>query len=1109
MTPAARRYAKPAVIARISTRGSAVIEASAGTGKTYTLEHLILELLLVARAPIEQILAVTFTEKASRELTDRVRSKLEEILAGAWPEAPSSVPDDRCWTIDEPARRRIEQALFSFDMANISTIHAFCQRVLTDYAFTHRRLFDQTQIAEGEAFTDAFRAAMREDFPRDPELRPWLDLWLREGGSVTTLEKLLLDCSRARGRIRPEVPAQQLREAAVFRSAGSEIRTAEGVPVKLEAVVAQLFLPKVISRARERKKLAGEYDFDDMLALVAESLEGPRGDELVEALRRRYRYALIDEFQDTDDVQWKIFRKIFFESGGTNPLFLIGDPKQAIYAFRGADVETYLAARDEIVRSGGSLVPLTENYRATPELVGASNAILDQSARPPFFTGAIQYTDPVTAARGGRVIVDGRGKELPPIHLFCPVSSERQMKADRLRQILAKSIAKEIGALLDESAPLRLAEGGQAVPVKAREIFILTRTKEDGYIVGDHLRSARIPHVYFKQEGLFQRNEARDILDLLRAIEDPHDRSRRFRAWLTPFFGLTLLDLESSGGLPGPHPLVQRLFDWKTLADTKDYARLFSRILVESGLVLRELFLKESERALTNYLHVFDVLLEGSGRSKGALADLTRRLSAYIREELLPEGFDTNVQRLESEKDGVQIMTIHKAKGLEAPVVFVFGGFSKGHGDQVRTYHEGGERFAYVGGDMPQEIKTAAQSEAQEEDQRLLYVALTRAKARLYLPYFAPDKPKPYGFTGPYSQLNRSLMRLLGDAGASKFPRWFSAEEVPYDSQASQTAGAKAPDLSAWRPPEDLLRQRDLSSRFRETRRRHAGFVVASYTGLKAGAGYQAPEDAIEDAADEPAATVPAQPAPEELPGGRASGVFLHSVLEEVPFESLAGPVSFPRWAADAKIAEIFRRTMQRYGRDPRYVEHSQRLIHTALTAPVLLPNGHSIPGLSTAAKSLREAEFLYPIPEKDHPRLSVAIGHAPGLERFRIERGFIKGFVDLVFEHEGPTYFLDWKSDSLPRWEPDFLAAHVERNYRLQAKLYALALIKMLGVHDRAGYEKKFGGFLYCFLRGMRAPGSGVEGIHAERPDWTAIAAWEEELMRPDFLPPAAEAAG
>jgi exodeoxyribonuclease V beta subunit len=1106
MTERAPRYEKPEALARIPPRSHAVIEASAGTGKTYALEHLVLELLLVRKTPIEHILAVTFTDKAARELTDRVRSKLEELLAGGWREAPASVPEALCWTIDREARRLLEQALFSFDMANISTIHAFCQRVLTDHAFAHGRLFEQVQIPPLAAFSEAFRAALREDFPRDAKLRPWLDLWLRQRGRIEPLEELLLECNKAGGRIRPELPEGDLAEAAAAFGARMPVRGQGGNPVKLEAVVAGLFLPVVLARAQARKRLTGEYDFDDMLSFVAESLEGPGSVELVRALRRRYRCALIDEFQDTDTVQWKIFRKIFFESGGSNPLFLIGDPKQAIYAFRGADVETYLAARTEILGAGGTPVQLTRNYRSTPALIEASNAILDQSAKDPFFTGAIRYDDPVIAARGGFTAVDTQGRQASPVYLLRPISAGK-LRAGRLRTVLAERIAREIRALLDSKKPaLSLSESGRTIPLRAQDIFILTRTKDEGYAVGARLRAARIPHVYFKQDGLFQTPEAEDISHLLQAVAEPQDRSRRFRAWLTPFFGLTLADLEDSRDLPGTHPLLQRLLDWKALADAKDYARLFAEIVEQSGLVRRELFLRESERELTNYLHVFELLLEEAGRSKATLEDLNRGLSAYIREDLLPEGQDGNVQRLESEKEAVQIMTIHKAKGLEAAVIFVFGGFfsSQGSNDKkVRTYHEGATRLAYVGSDAPREIKNAIKKESQEEDQRLLYVALTRAKARVYLPYFAGAQ---VNINGPYLHLNKALTRVLAAPADPKLRGLFEIEDLPYDPGDRGSTAQPAADLSGWHPPEALLLETDRSALFRETRRRHAGFVVESYTGLKRGAGYQAPEDAAEDAADEPAAVFADAGAPEELPGGRASGVFLHKVLEEIPFDGLAARTPFSRWAEDKEIAALFERTMRRFGRDRRYLEHSQRLVHTALTAPVRLPNGQRIAGLSLASKSLREVEFLYPIPEKDHPRLSSAIALAPGLERFRIDRGFIKGFVDLIFEHEGLTYFLDWKSDSLPRWDPEFLAAHVERNYRLQAKLYGLALVKMLGVHGRSDCEKRFGGFLYCFLRGMRAKGDGAVGIHAERPDWDTIEAWEEELLQPDFLSRVAE---
>ena len=1101
---AERRYAKPDVVAKISTGGNAVIEASAGTGKTYTLEHLVVELLLVRKVPIDQILAVTFTEKAALELTDRVRKKLESLLEGNWEDAPAAVADDRCWILGKESRGLLENALFSFDLANISTIHSFCQRILTDHAFSNRRLFEQVQIPPDSAFGDAFDRAVREEFARDPQLVPWLKIWLERNTvqPVKGLKKLLLECYRKRSDLKPALPADLPAALEAFRAGADEYRE-NGSAVRLDTVVAQLFLPPVASRVERVKKLEGQYDFDDMLWLVAESLEGPRGDELAAILRRRYRCALIDEFQDTDIVQWRIFRKIFFESGGENPIFLIGDPKQAIYGFRGADVQTYLAARKEILNAGGALVALKESYRSTPGLVEACNRIFDQKERQPFFTGEIRYDVPVTSARPDLSLRDGSGAPAPPVVLFLPGAGK--VTAARLRTLLARRIAEEIQGILDPNNPSLVLSDGR--PIEAKDIYVLTRTGAEGIDVGQEFRRAGVPHVFFKQDGLFQTREAEDIADLLQAVEEPQDRSRRFKAWLTPFFGVTLSDLESLGDLPGNHPLMQRLFDWKALADAKDYARLFSRILEESGVVRRELFLKESERELTNYLHVFELLLEQAGRSNASLRDLIRSLCAYIDKDILPEGQEGNVQRLESERDAVQIMTIHKAKGLEAAVVFVIGGWSKLPKDKVATYHEDARRFGWIGKGAPPEIQAAIDLEAEEEDQRLLYVALTRAKARLYLPYFPQGKP---GINGSYSPVSAALTRLFSFNVDSRLQTLFERREYPWEAADPDTSQEPPPDATSWKPPEELLSTPDWTAYFREMRQHHAGFIVTSYTGLKRGTGYEAPEEALqEEAADPQGAESETPEAPGEFPGGRASGILLHAALEQVPFASLAGATAFSAWAAQPKIREIFEEAMHRFGRDSGSLEAAQRLVHTALTASVRLPNGHVLRGLSTASREAREMEFLYPIPEKNHPRLSALLSGAAGLERFRIARGFLSGFVDLLFEHEGLTYFLDWKSDVLPRWTPEALKAHVTRNYALQARLYALALVKMLGVHDEAGYEKRFGGFLYCFLRGMRSPGTGIDGIHAQRPAWKEILAWEEELIRRDYGSPSEEAAG
>ncbi len=450
-----RRYQKPRALAT-PMPGHAIIEASAGTGKTYTLEHLIVELLLVKQVPIERLLVVTFTEKATAELIARVRRKLETLLAGDFVDAAPEVPDRECWTIGDDARRLLRAALSAFDTATISTIHGFCHRILTEHAFANRRLFEQTRIDEALAFRAAFYEVLRRDLAPDSELSRHVAAWLatsmvdrledgvREaaralcplapvyvpenvkaalagisahganapellaelsrhlahGAAATALDRVqvlhdIAERFRARGNVAMALHAlepmlerrqPELRELGDVVAPGRIGDLAAAVKqllrwaVPLETAVVQLVLPAVQARLIARKQEAGEFDFQDMLSLVAASLAGPGGEALVRTLRARWTHALIDEFQDTDEVQWSIFRRIFVDRDpGTPPrnvLFAIGDPKQAIYSFRGADVQTYFAAKQAVLADGGQALSLTENFRSTAQLIRGYNEIL-------------------------------------------------------------------------------------------------------------------------------------------------------------------------------------------------------------------------------------------------------------------------------------------------------------------------------------------------------------------------------------------------------------------------------------------------------------------------------------------------------------------------------------------------------------------------------------------------------------------------------------------------------------------------------------------------------------------------------------------------------------
>ena len=1107
----------------------AVLEASAGTGKTFTLEHLVVELILSADVPIDRILVVTFTEKATNELRLRVRRKLEGLYRGegAAPDA-AQVRDGDFWTLDDAAQAKLARALQAFDGATIATIHAFCQRVLRENAFNSGRLFEEQQVDGRDSFARALREALRREVATDPARAPWLEAALRTGWSIGRIEELLWKCVQAHGELRPEFDpaaldaaiaafpveeARQLDGRDVMRSWGMNAQTAKKVGSTLwdlallvesardasdaptfvmqsdeidfahlleklpphlpqpgptgAACAAALQLARttpsltaalarsipVRHELARHKREVGQYDFDDMLALVDEALRGPRAGSLVAAMRERWRYALIDEFQDTDETQWNIFRRAFFEPDprSKSVVYLVGDPKQSIYRFRGADVETYLRASDDVVQAGGQRVALDTNYRATRALVEAQNTLFDASAAAPFFTGSIAPS-PVACGRPELALLDGEGREVGPVHVF---RFEREVSLPAL----AARIAREIRTITDAARPWKLGKDALAL----QDVYVLTRTGLEGRVVGTALRAAGVPHAFFKEEGLFQTDEAREIRTLLLAVDDPGDRARRLAAWLTPFFALPLEEVERARDLPAAHPFIARLQAWKALAEAREFERLFESIVSLSGILRREIFFAEGERDLTNYLHVFELLIEQARRTRATLRDLVHTLSGLIDRTRLTLDLEGNVQRLESERRAVQIMTIHKAKGLEAAVVFLAGGWSGASDKDVRVYHEGGRRLAWVGPPRA-DVKQRIYAGEREEDQRLMYVALTRAKGRLYLPFALNSGAQPRR-RGAYDVVNRRLAELVAARDAS-----LSVEDVAAVHLVPGLAHRQA-QAGEWQPPEALLHAPDEAADYAKLRDRHAGALVTSYTRMRGGrsgarsAWADEPEARRAQKAEEAVDEVPAT----TLRSARASGVFVHEVLERVPLASFA--VDFSAWRARPDVSALFDEAIGVHRVDPAQRAHAEQLVWAAYATPVALPDGASLAGLARAARVVREMEFVFPVPDA---------------------RVFVRGSLDLAFEHGDRTYFVDWKTDALASYEATALGAHVKTHYAEQVQLYALAVVKLLGVRTRADYEARFGGLLYCFLRGMELHG---QGVWSTRPDWDDVLAWEAAL--------------
>jgi exodeoxyribonuclease V beta subunit len=1075
------RYPMPAAIAAMEVSGHHAVEASAGTGKTWLIERRVVDLVLRGGATIDQVLLVTFTEKATAELRRRVRALFRELATLVEDRAVAGEP---AWTVDAGARGQLRAALAGFDQAAIHTIHGFCHRVLIDSAFDGARRFRETQIGTETALREALFDALRDQLAGSEVDGPLLEAWFGQKRSVDQLARRLSEITRLRGRLvqayRPDAIVDQLAALAGFapeevgaalkqarvnaqtaRAVVSRVQTlgdlaaraGGGLPplldelaaasgqlreylerpqlaaaapdlaaavaslddavVPLDAAIATRFLPVVGERLAANKAERGQLDFGDMLEQVWRALDGPGGAELAARLRGRHPHALIDEFQDTDELQWSIFRRIYLEApAGQAHLTVVGDPKQAIYGFRGADLATYLAAREEVL-AGREPVRLEVSYRSSERLLAGLDGIL--GGERPFFSGGIEYR-PVSAGRPGATTGDA------PLRLF---DLGGISGAEERRAALAARISREIAGL---------TAGG----VAPEEIFVLTRTVKESREMAERLRSDGVRCALYQQEGLLQTAEAAEVRDLFAAIAAPRDRSARLRAWQTRFFAVELGALEPLAEAGDGHPLVERLFAWRELADRLDYERLLPRILRDSRLCERQLVLAPSERALTNFLHLFEIVLDEMLADRCDVAELARRLGRWIVDT--EDSEERNVQRLESERDAVQIMTVHRAKGLEAEVVFLYGGDGQGRQGGARVFHAGGERRLFIGSPVPPAIKEAAAAEERGETERLLYVGLTRAARRLYLPCW----PAAAGGKKLAEILNGRVQHWLESGG---LPGVVEVEKVAPPDERAGAQAARTRALATWSPPElETLAEPALDPAVARALYGQRGTVSTSYTRLKQADVAVLPGHSIDEEDDE--VVIDLAPA-DGVPRGRRVGIFLHEVLEVLPLASVAEAADLASWSALPAVDGAIRTAAVRHDLDPDQ-EAWRRMVWDALVRPIDLGGGDLVPGVGRALRHCREVEFVFPLAGADGR-----------------ERALLRGAIDLVFEHRGRVFWLDWKSDTLPDFSPDAVARHVRAEYALQADIYSLALARMLGIADQADHEARFGGLIYLFLRG------------------------------------------
>lgn len=1143
---------------RLPLIGERLIEASAGTGKTFTIAALYLRLLLglggEAAYPraisVEELLVVTFTEAATEELRGRIRSNIHELrIACLRGESDNPLYSALLAEIadKDDAAKTLLLAERQMDEAAVFTIHGFCQRMLSLNAFESGMLFEQ-QLIEDEsrlryqACADFWRrhcypltrdiAAVIHDVWKGPrDLLKSLDRWLqgeapqlksppapnetlaeRHQQIIARIDSLKQQWREQVGEIegvlensgldrrkfnrgnqgkwmekvnawaQEETLSYQLPDALdKFAQSFLLERTKAGgePPVHplfsaVESLLASsltltdLVLARAMVEIRDavarEKRRRGELGFDDMLSRLDEALRGDSGETLASAIRQRFPVAMIDEFQDTDPQQYRIFRRIWRRQPET-ALLLIGDPKQAIYAFRGADIFTYMKARGDVAAH----YTLDTNWRSSPGMVGSVNRLFSLSDNP-FMFHEIPFL-PVKAAaknKGLRFTVDAA--DVPAMNVWLMPGDT--VGSGDYQTFMAQLCATQIRDWLSAGQRGRalLWRGETSRPVQASDITVLVRNRLEAAQVREALQTLGIPSVYLSnRDSVFETLEAQELLWLLQAVLAPERENTLRSALATSMFGLTALDIENlNQDEQAWDALVEEFSEYRQIWRQRGVMPMLRALMTARHIAENLLATRGGERRLTDILHISELLQEAASQLESEHA-LVRWLAQHIAE---PDSNAASQQmRLENDKHLVQIVTIHKSKGLEYPLVWLpfIARFRK----QDQAFYHDRETFAAVL-DLGQDEASLELAEAERlaEDLRLLYVALTRAVWHCSLGV-APLSSRKSG----NSDFHLSALGRLLQAGEAMDAAGLAARlaDFCHGDIALQIPGEL--DLTPWQAPAATIPR--LSAR--ELQRRIADdWRVTSYSGLQQH-GFSGGQDLLPrldvDAAGVGEVVEEPQLTPHQFPRGAAPGTFLHSLFEELDFTQ---PVP-EGWMAEK---------LQLSGFDaqwaPVLTDWLGGVLKTRLPGPDIALNQ-----LAARDKQV-EMAFYLPIAQLlTAERLDALIrqydplsADTPPLD-FRQVRGMLKGFIDLVFRHEGRYYLLDYKSNWLGEDREAYTRPAMEQamrahRYDLQYQLYSLALHRYLR-HRLADYDydRHFGGVIYLFLRGM----DGQEGGRGSSP--------------------------
>ncbi|MDI3430930.1 exodeoxyribonuclease V subunit beta [Aeromonas sp. V90_14] len=1160
--------ANPLNTLRFPLHGERLIEASAGTGKTYTIAGLYLRLLLGHGPLIEEgedagqpsaherplsvteILVVTFTEAATAELRGRIRARIHEArLAFMRGESKDALLSQLLAEVEdhELAARRLLAAERQMDEAAVFTIHGFCQRMLKQNAFESGALFETEFLTDDsqlrlQAVSDYWRS---EFYPVDEALaRAVRALWpspaalLREMGSWLDNSELEMRPPAGDETLAARHQAAMARIEAVKRewlAQGDEIRrqtdgqvsrytgknyegwlakiadwaqdeaSGYAIPKELERFgqtvleenlkkggavptlplfsqidellasrpgIRDLILQRaavvVRSRMQASKRQAHQLSFDDLLKDLDGALGSGLGERLCERIRATYRVAMIDEFQDTDPQQYRIFHRLY--GGHTDTaLLMIGDPKQAIYGFRGADIFTYIQAR----RNVSAHYTLGRNWRSSSALVAAVNGLFERAKDPFIYEADIPFL-PVEA-QGKSKALQLDGEAAPVLHCW-QLSGQPTFNKGDYQSRMARATAVEIHRLLTQARDGKAQIGDQ--PVKAGDIAVLVRTGAEGKLVQQELARLAIASVYLSnRESVLAQVEAREILLILHACQNPGEE-RSLRAALAT--GLFDLDAKALDELASDEraweSAVQEFMEYRKIWHKRGVLAMLRALLHRRNLASSLLASPNGERRLTNFLHLGELLQQVSCELDGEYALLRWLGEAASR----PDGQDAEqVLRLESERKLVQIVTIHKSKGLEYPLVFLPFICSHRAAD-TPLFHEADGAGNRTVLDLTGAEASLAEADRERlaEDLRLLYVALTRG---VYATWLGLAPVRSGNGKSEQTDLHQTAIGYLLQKGEEGDATTL-ATALTELAQALPGVAVGEPSLTRPAPMAAEAEQMGEPQVRYFTGTLERDWWISSYSGLAAqghghSKGVLANPGFDDEVVTEAAALAVEQPeeAPQPsiftFPKGARPGTLLHSLFETIDFQSAGGE----------PLAEHIATLLAQDGFDESWAPVLQQQVEAVLDTPLETGFGEPVRLRDLAPERKQvELEFFLPMGRVTAPALTALCQQYDPLSRgnkplsFATVQGMLKGFIDLVFEWQGRWYLLDYKSNHLGMSPADYSRsaleqAMAEHRYDLQYQLYSLALHRLLALRlPGYDFEQHFGGVFYLFLRGM-----------------------------------------